>query len=558
MNPRADDETVRPNSLYSSIGNGVKEVEAMGEHVGEHHQAEGVNEVDDQEAITPMIARKPKGPSKADIDAHYPLHTDYREWCSHCVHGKGMSNQHRQDKSGLEPIGTTVSMDYLFMVPEEIDDTMDAVLLMYDANRRGIWTMSVDKKGPTPAAVKWVTDKLDEVGYAGKEITLKSDQEPAILDLKRDIAIKRQAETVMVESPVRESKSNGAVERSVKTWQGQFRTLRHQLEARLGEKIKKGTALMSWLVSFTSEVLSKYKVHTNGRTTYEMTTGHRCKMLVCGFGEKVHFKISTEKTRRNKMDTEWDVGYFVGLSPRTTEYLIATEMGIISCATMRRMPDEMAYDKKCLEIVKVGYRDYVCEGASSTNPRIRMALPMPKNYDPAPMSEPAVPRRMRIRPEDLQLHGYTIGCPGCEAVQTGSSIRRNHTEECRTRVESKVEDTDEGRHRIQKAKARLDEWTAEVTAPIVETPDMGGASSSGEAKVQEEIAMEVVEEEIVLEDGVKDSNDIRYQTPERAPPVKRFHIGTPDSDADMEDNGAKVRRMDTGAAAVDVGSTNFK
>ena len=82
MNPRADDETVRPNSLYSSIGNGVKEVEAMGEHVGEHHQAEGVNEVDDQEAITPMIARKPKGPSKADIDAHYPLHTDHREWCS--------------------------------------------------------------------------------------------------------------------------------------------------------------------------------------------------------------------------------------------------------------------------------------------------------------------------------------------------------------------------------------------------------------------------------------------------------------------------------------------
>ena len=67
MNPRADDETVRPNSLYSSIGNGVKEVEAMGEHIEGHHQAEGVNEVDDQEAITPMIARKPKGPAKPTL-----------------------------------------------------------------------------------------------------------------------------------------------------------------------------------------------------------------------------------------------------------------------------------------------------------------------------------------------------------------------------------------------------------------------------------------------------------------------------------------------------------
>ena len=185
-------------------------------------------------------------------------------------------------------------------------------------------------------------------------------------------------------------------------------------------------------------------------------------MLVCGFGEKVHFKISTDNTRKNKMDTEWDVGYFVGLSPGTTEYLIATEMGIISCATMRRMPDEMAYDKKCLEIVKVGYRDYVCEGASSTNPRIRMALPMPKNYDPAPMSEPAVPRRMRIRPEDLQQHGYTIGCPGCEAVQTGSSIRRNHTEECRTRMEEAMAQSQEGKARMEKNKDRLDFNVAKI------------------------------------------------------------------------------------------------
>ena len=86
---------------------------------------------------------------------------------------------------------------------------------------------------------------------------MKSDQEPAILDLKKDVAIKRQTKTVMVDSPVRESKSNGAVDRAVKTWQGQFRTLRHQLEARLGEKIRKGSAMMSWLLSFTSEVPSK-------------------------------------------------------------------------------------------------------------------------------------------------------------------------------------------------------------------------------------------------------------------------------------------------------------
>jgi hypothetical protein len=81
---------------------------------------------------------------------------------------------------------------------------------------------------------------LEEIGDSGSEVTLKSDQEPAILDLKREVGIKRQRETVMIESPVRDSKSNGAVERAVKTWASQFRTLRHQLEARLGTKIRKG------------------------------------------------------------------------------------------------------------------------------------------------------------------------------------------------------------------------------------------------------------------------------------------------------------------------------
>ena len=48
-----------------------------------------------------------------------------------------------------------------------------------------------------------------------------------MMKLKRAIAIRRQAETALVESPVRESKSNGKIERAIRKWQWQFRTLRH-------------------------------------------------------------------------------------------------------------------------------------------------------------------------------------------------------------------------------------------------------------------------------------------------------------------------------------------
>ena len=286
--------------------------------------------------------------------------------------------------------------------------------------------------------------------------------------------------------------------------------------------------MMSWLVNFTGEVLPKYKVHANGRTSYEMTTGHRWKQTVCGFGERVHFKTTTEKTRKNKMDTEWDVGFYLGSNPRTTEYLVANEAGVISCTTIRRMPDENAYDKSCLEAVLVGHRDYVCNGASSTNPRIRLAVQAPVNHDPSPISGPAIPRRMRINPADVVKYGFTIGCQGCEAVQLGSDVRRNHSDECRSRIEKEIEETEGGKKRLQRAKGRMDQWTHDQTAVSVgpqqeanaeemkapeETLNTGGASGSGGAQDAFAMTEDIqIDNEVELEDKDRRRSDRRLDS----------------------------------------------
>ena len=148
----------------------------------------------------------------------------------------------------------------------------------------------------------------------------------------------------------------------------------------------------------------------------------------------MQFKTAREKTRRTEMDTEWGVSFFPGTNLRTTEYLVGTNEGLISCATMRRMSDDKAYDPSCLEEVKANGREYVCDGASTTNPRVRVAVPIPTRPDPEPVAGPCVPRRMRITPSDSMTHGYTVGCPGCEAMQAGGAVKRNHAEECRGRI----------------------------------------------------------------------------------------------------------------------------
>ena len=164
-----------------------------------------------------------------------------------------------------------------------------------------------------------------------------------------------------------------------------------------------------------------------------MTTGHRCKQPTCGFGEKEHYRITPDKSRRNKMESDWGIGYYLGSSSRTIEHLIGVEEGIIKVDTFKRMPDDVAYDRACLDIVKTGYREYVCEGASSGPIQVRGSDPLPRNADEG--ARGILPRRARITPKDLKEHGYTVGCPGCEAVEMGLATRRGHTEECRQRIE---------------------------------------------------------------------------------------------------------------------------
>ncbi len=74
------------------------------------------------ESRAPKIASRPYIPTKAEIDAHYPLHAEYRSWCKFCVEGKEASRLHKRGDPTEEPVGVTVSIDYCFMTPEESEE----------------------------------------------------------------------------------------------------------------------------------------------------------------------------------------------------------------------------------------------------------------------------------------------------------------------------------------------------------------------------------------------------------------------------------------------------
>ena len=116
-------------------------------------------------------------------------------------------------------------MDYCFLGEycgvcadeEETTDPVDGkrkmpILVVYDDVKGALWTRKVPAKGPTERGVKWCCSKLEDSGYAGSEVTVKTDHGKSIIALRTATVAARIGDTVPSNSAVRCSKSNGRME----------------------------------------------------------------------------------------------------------------------------------------------------------------------------------------------------------------------------------------------------------------------------------------------------------------------------------------------------------
>ena len=81
------------------------------------------------------------------------------------------------------------------------------------------------------------------------------------------------------------------------------------------------------MIPFCADIMNKFRVGGDGRTAYERITSHSCKVAQVGFAETVDFKLETDKNNRQKADSEFHEGIFLGYDWRTTEYLLYSTAG---------------------------------------------------------------------------------------------------------------------------------------------------------------------------------------------------------------------------------------
>jgi hypothetical protein len=193
------------------------------------------------------------------------------------------------------------------------------MLVVKDFMHKSVWVYPVEGKGATMLRADMSTCGMDS-----SMLIVKSDQEPAIKEFQEEIARQRRqggaVGTILENSRVGDSASNGRTERSIQEIGGMLRTLKFALEARTGNvKIGLDHPIIPWMAKHGAAQICRFQVRASGRTSYQNIKGYACRDFMCEFGESVLFhppKTNKEKRQKNALAERAPDGVLAGHQPQ--------------------------------------------------------------------------------------------------------------------------------------------------------------------------------------------------------------------------------------------------
>lgn len=306
-----------------------------------------------------------------------------------------------------------------------------------------------------------ILTELEHLGY--KRVIFRSDNEPSLLAFLRVLKQRWSSEVIDEHATTGDPKSNGAAENAVKLVKGLIRSLKDDLESRLGTSIPETHGLLSWLVRQAAYVYRQYSLGPDGRTPHERLTGRRSRPAVAEFCERVWWMpLQTPANRLPPLGARCESGFYLGVSPNSAESFVLTSTGAVRTRTIRRRPEGERWTAELLETDKITVLQP--NGPRPEDPRIGIRAPVweaPRQRsdpEPLPTAQSPAPRRTKLQRGDFSEHGLTPGCPGCIVIQHGLGGEAHHNGACRARMEEILAETYEGRRRLEQAENRFSRY----------------------------------------------------------------------------------------------------
>ena len=194
---------------------------------------------------------------------------------------------------------------------------------------------------------------VDNVGHKDVKIMIQGDQEHCMVALQHEVQRIRTSKTVPVNSPVGESECNGRVGNAIRRVQDRVRKPKCQIECETGMSPEKHLPIMTWIVRWAGEFLSKYSIGVDRKTAYERIRGRTCDRPIAYIGGHVWYKpLNAPATDVEKVEPRMLEGAWLGVNERTEEQLIGTKHGVVKCRTVERRPQGSQWNAAAIAEMK--------------------------------------------------------------------------------------------------------------------------------------------------------------------------------------------------------------
>ena len=202
------------------------------------------------------------------------------------------------------------------------------MIVMYDArNSKALFSFIVPQKGENEYAIMKSVQYITKIlGY--RKFIFKGDQEPALRTLMDRVSRLCGEQVIFEESPVGESQSNGAIENAVQRIQGQYRSMKSDLETRYGKKIPSDHPALVCLVMHAGLTMFRFTKGSDGNTAYRRLKGKEFTKPYLKFGECVWY-LKPKSKGKQKANYRWDESIFLGIREESGECLVGNERGVI-------------------------------------------------------------------------------------------------------------------------------------------------------------------------------------------------------------------------------------
>ncbi len=463
----------------------------------EQPNAANAEEPGEQEAQEPLPVPQPDMPTREEVRRHRLTHMPFRRWCPHCVAGQARDRQHKR-KHVDPPTIPTGHIDFCFFGDgdqeeageasgkgENVRGNIPGLIFTDEITSMKFATVLPHRREESQWGAEKLKEFIDDLGYT--RIVIKSDQEPAIIALRN--SVKRLGiEVVPENSPAGEHQANGRAERAVQTIEMMVRTLKLNLEERLGRRFSMKHPIMSWLVLHAADNYNRFALDTAGRTPYQRWKGRPYRGQVLEFASRCHFRFPFQ--RGGIMRERWGVGVWLGKSRRADEHLIWHEGEVHRAHAVRTFPEEESWDWVLVDGVTGHPWPKGCEG-DPAEPAEPLDEPLGTPAE-APPSKPRdladpIPRVFPVKRQHLRRFGYSKGCRKCTMIRRGdeSQPTLGHSPECRARMHEEMAKTPEFRDTIEAAENKQRAHEKRRRQDIEATDAEAGAPSQAEHQDQQ-------------------------------------------------------------------------